>query len=129
MRALVVALLAGACHSESHPIDPMVDALVADASVEPKDAPYTCTPLAPVEHAPAADCLVLAPAPLQGTTPFGALDVAIDYFGAGDCLTISQATVHWTGACGEQLRLAFSYPVSTDGAARTVTQSFDTDAR
>jgi hypothetical protein len=91
------------------------------------DAPYACMPVAP--RAPADACLALDPAALRGGTPFGNLDVALDYFGAGDCITISQAHIHWTGACGEELALAFPYPVVTGIAGREVTHSFDTDAR
>jgi hypothetical protein len=127
MRVLLPALLFGACDS-APPNQPVVDARVevVDAATA-RDAPFTCVPIAPRE-APGPACLALAPGTLQGDTPFGRLDVALDYFGAGDCVSISQASIAWTGACGEQLRLAFSYPVDASQTLRRVTQSFDRDA-
>jgi hypothetical protein len=124
---LLAALLFGAC-DPAHPNEPAVDAAVAVDAETTKDAPFMCAPIAP-RTTPGPACLALTPGALQGDTPFGRLDVALDYFGAGDCITISQASIGWTGACGEQLRLTFSYPVTSDGAQRRVTQSFDADAR
>src|SRR5690606_10214611 len=52
-----------------------------------------------------------------------------DDVGASDCVTISQATLSWLGACGEQLDVQFSYPVTQGATGREVTGSFDADAR
>jgi hypothetical protein len=129
MRVLLPALLFGAC-DPAHTNEPAVDARVVVDTVAVQDAPFMCTPIAP-RVAPGAACLALMPGSLQGDTPFGRLDVGLDYFGAGDCITISNATIGWTGSCGEQLRLTFGYPVTSDpdGTHRRVTQSFDADAR
>jgi hypothetical protein len=124
--ALLFAFLA-ACDSSDGPTHTTPDASPAiDMAVGPKDAPFSCMPVVP---GPPAACLALAPSTLQGATPFGDLDVGLDYFGAGDCITISHATIEWTGACGEKLQLSFSYPVVDTGSGREVTGSFDTDAR
>lgn len=108
--------------------------MVPDAPPPPADArevdsdPFICqTTMAPVAPAPA--CLALAPASLQGSTPFGDLDVDLSYFGAGDCITISHATIQWVGQCQEEVTLQFSYPVTSDSSAkRSVMGSFDEDA-
>jgi hypothetical protein len=124
---LLVALLLGACESGSGQGPNVVDASV---DTGPADAPFQCAAAAHTTRRSPATCLALEPSALQGTTPFGDLDVQLDYFGAGDCITISSATIAWRGACGETARLQFSYPVETgtDGA-RAVTHGFDTDAR
>jgi hypothetical protein len=128
MRVLLPALLLGAC-DPTHTNEPPVDARsVLVDSVAVRDTPFMCAPIAP-RLAPGAACLALTPGAFQGDTPFGRLDVALDYFGAGDCITISSASIGWTGACGEQLRIAFPYPVDSLNNRRRVTQSFDTDAR
>jgi hypothetical protein len=101
---------------------PLADAALADAE------PFVCSTGMPVAPAGPA-CLALGLSPLQGRTPFGDLDLALAYFGAGDCLTISQATIGWVGACQEQLAVQFSYPVTTDGTRRRVVGAFDSDAR
>jgi hypothetical protein len=108
-----------------------------DAPITIMDAPFACMPVAPAAPpasptptaGPPAACLALAPSTLRGATPFGDLDLALDYFGAGDCITISGANIQWTGACGEQLRVQFSYPVTSTTSGRRVTTNFDTDAR
>jgi hypothetical protein len=112
-----------ACNSDGAALSP--DANRTDAAAI-SDTPFSCTPVAP--RAPAAACLALDASSLRGATPFGAVDVALEYFGAGDCLTISAAHVAWRGACGETLRLQFSYPVVETGSGRRVTGSFDVDA-
>ena len=121
-RVLLLAALLGACDGDAA----TPDAPSSDASTTVMDAPFTCTPVAP--HGPPPACLALAPSTLRGATPFGNLDLAIDYFGAGDCITISAAHLHWTGACGEELRMRFSYPVTSGSEGRSVTGSFDRDA-
>jgi hypothetical protein len=115
-RGSAVLLFVVACHGGSTP-PPAID---APPSIDA--APYQCTP---ARVQPADACLALAPGTLAGATPFGNLDVALVYFGAGDCITISQATILLRGACGEELRVSFSYPVASDGTARSVTTSFD----
>jgi hypothetical protein len=91
------------------------------------DAPFQCAPVVPAT--PPA-CLALDAATFQGTTPMGTLDADLDYFGAGDCITITRAYIRWTGACGETIGLGFSYPVhSAADNKRYVNTSFDTDAR
>jgi hypothetical protein len=125
MQRLLLAVLLCACHSKPDDMGGIDAPQMSDAP-STKDAPFTCMPVAP---RPAAACLALDAAALTGDTPFGLLSVDVDYFGAGDCITISQATIGATGACGEKLAIQFSYPVSTDGARRRVTQSFDVDAR
>lgn len=117
----MLLLMVGACAR-----DPVVTPADASFDAANADAPYTCRP----RVSPAApDCLALAPAALRGTTPFGTLDVALDYFGAGDCITISHATIGLRGACGEELTISFSYPVQDNGNGRFVADSFDADAR
>lgn len=123
---LVLALL-GACDSDDNGAAvPDAPSVTPDASATVMDAPFQCMPVAP---GPPPACLALAASTLRGGTPFGELDVALDYFGAGDCITISAARLAWTGACGERLELSFSYPVEQTGSGRVVTGSFDTDAR
>jgi hypothetical protein len=124
---MIVAL--AACDADGNNAVPDAPASVThDADTTVRDAPYTCTPIAP--RAPGPACLALAPAPLQGATPFGDLDLALTSFAAADCITISIATITWTGACGEQLIVQFSYPVhATESGKRRVTTSFDRDAR
>ena len=80
-------------------------------------------------RAPGPLCPALQSETLVGDAPFGHLAVALDNFTAGDCITISQAVIAWGGTCLEQLTLSFPYPVTSDGTRRSVTQSFDTDAR
>jgi hypothetical protein len=126
-RVVLVAALLGACDSKDGNAPPPDAPATSDSSIAVKDAPFTCMPVAPAT--PPAACLALAPSTLRGTTPFGDLDVTLDYFGAGDCITISGAHITWTGACGEQLNVLFSYPVHETGSGRYVTGSFDTDAR
>lgn len=122
---LLLAALLGACDSSDG------SAVRADAPIDTSmavtDAPYSCMPVDPIAL-PAA-CLALEASTLRGMTPFGAVDVALDYFGSGDCITISAAQLSWTGACGEQLHLQFPYPVVATGSGRRVTGSFDSDAR
>jgi hypothetical protein len=123
--AMLALAVLGACGDDDGVAQP--DAPTVDAPITVKDAPFSCMPVAPV--APPAACLALAPSTLQGKTPFGNVDVALDYFGAGDCITISHARISWTGTCGEKLAVGFSYPVTDTGSGRQVTGSFDTDAR
>jgi hypothetical protein len=103
--------------------------LAADAAAPfdspPLDAPYQCAPRAALPPA----CLALAPSTLQGATPFGPLELALDSFASGDCITISAAHIAWSGACGERLRVQFSYPATETGSGRVVTGSFDATAR
>ncbi len=121
---VLVVLVFAACGDDG---DAAVPDARADGSAAVVDAPFSCMPVAPVAPGPA--CLALAPSQLHGTTPFGELDLALDNFGAGDCITISAAHVTWTGACGEQLTAQFSYPVVETGSGRRVSGSFDADAR
>ena len=123
----MLAALLGACDSDHDAARLDAPPTGVDAPIVVMDAPFACMPVAPV--APPAACLALAPSTLRGATPFGNLDVALDYFGAGDCITISAAHIQWTGACGEQLRVQFSYPVTSTANGRRVTTNFDTDAR
>lgn len=90
--------------------------------------PFMCTPVAPP---PGGLCPLLPAEMFAGTTPFGTLDLELDYFGAGDCITISQATIGLLGSCGEELSIQFSYPVkSGSGGGRYVEAGpFDRDAR
>ncbi len=100
----------------------------ADAALTGEDARFECVPAAPVIAGPT--CLALGGADLTGTTPFGPLAVNLDYFGAGDCITISRATIHLRGACGEAVSLQFSYPVTSGSdARRRVETSFNATAR
>ncbi|HEY5928192.1 MAG TPA: hypothetical protein VIV11_41175 [Kofleriaceae bacterium] len=127
--AVIGVLLAGCDPDPDGSGVPPDASVVVDTFVpQPKDAPFMCVPIAPA-HGPPPVCLALAPADLRGTTPFGNLDVALEYFGAGDCITISSATITWRGACGELLRVQFPYPVESTSAGRRVITSFDTDAR
>lgn len=108
MRLLVLLVLVGCGSSErSHapdagPIDSDPVTQIDGASCNTADAGV------------AQACLALDPAPLRGSTPFGAVDGALAYFGSGDCLTISHATISWRSACGDDLSLSFSYPVQAD---------------
>jgi len=123
--AITVALLA-ACGDDDSGTGFTADAAV-DASPY-RDAPYQCMPLGP--GAPAPACLALDPASFQGATALGTFDADLEYFGAGDCITISRAVISWRGACGETVSLGFSYPVhSHPDASRYVDTSFDADAR
>ncbi|HEY5945401.1 MAG TPA: hypothetical protein VIV40_07915 [Kofleriaceae bacterium] len=131
MELILVLALVSACNGDDdgHAVVPDA-ATSADAQVSVMDAPFQCMPVAPRgREAPAAACLALAPSTLQGATPFGNLDVALDGFSAGDCITISAAHINWTGACGERLSVQFSYPVVDTGSGRRVTGSFDSTAR
>ena len=121
----VLMLVLGACESDRD-TGATPDAPLADAATEPMDAPYVCLP---VSQGPPPACLALGPADLQGSTPFGTLDVGLQAFGAGDCVTISSATISWRGACGEELTAQFPYPVTNSTSGRAVTTSFDTEAR
>jgi hypothetical protein len=124
-RFFVLATLLGACDSDDGDAA-RPDAPTKDASTTVKDAPFACMPVAP--HGPPAACLALAPSTIRGATPFGNLDLTLDDFGAGDCITISAAHLRWTGACGEELRMRFSYPVTVGSEGRMVMGSFDRDA-
>jgi hypothetical protein len=117
----VVAMWLAACNSEDA-IEVAADA----AQTVPADSGFSCVPVAP---AAGPTCLALGAATLAGTTPLGAVDVALDYFGAGDCITSSRATIGLLGACGEAVSLQFSYPVTFDGESRLVEASFDATAR
>ena len=129
MRALLLAALLCACDSgPDGPTQQPPDAPVTFDAHQPMDAPFTCMTIAP-RAALAEACLALDPGSLQGATPFGNLDVALDYFGSGDCITKSQASIHWTGNCLEELSLGFSYPVVTGMNGREVNHSFDAQAR
>lgn len=107
------------------------DALDAGAYVPPDVGPYKCSPDAPAPApAPPAACLVLETGSIAGATPFGRLYAELEYFGAGDCITISQAVISLRGACDELVWLQFSYPVTSDSTAkRRVETSFDATAR
>jgi hypothetical protein len=123
--AILALAVLGACGDDDGNAAPP-DAPSVDASITVMDAPFICMPVAPI--APPAACLALAPSALRGSTPFGDLDVALESFSAGDCITISAAHINYTGACGEQLHIRFSYPVVDTGSGRRVTGSFDSDA-
>ena len=125
---MVVAMLVtlAACDSSDGRVMPdapqLADAALIDAE------PFVCTTGMPVVPAGPA-CLALAPVTFEGATPFGDLDVALAYFGAGDCIDHATATIGWVGGCQEQLSVQFPYPVTTDGARRRVVGSFDVTAR
>lgn len=121
---LLVIVLVG-CHSEDG-ARAQLDAGSGGGADAREDAAGACVP--PVPEPPAA-CLALGAAELRGATPFGALDLDLVHFGAGDCITISSATIRFTGACGETLLVQFPYPVTMTSDHRIVTTSFDTDAR
>ena len=99
---------------------------IADAP-RPDAEPFVCTATTPPVITPGPACLALSPASLRGPTPFGDLAVDLSYVGAGDCLTISTATISWVGSCQEEVVLQFPYPVTADGTTnkRRVTTSFD----
>lgn len=111
MRWLVLLVLVG-CSSPERSHAP--DAGPIDSAVTQIDGASCNTADAGV----AQSCLSLAPTVLQGSTPFGVVDGALAYFGSGDCLTISQATISWRSACGDELSLSFSYPVKSGSDAR-----------
>jgi hypothetical protein len=123
--AAILVMLA-ACDSSDGRVTPDAPQLADAAPIDVE--PFSCTAGMPVAPAGPA-CLALAPATLQGGTPFGDLDEALAYVGAGDCIDHATATVQWVGACQEQLVLQFPYPVTTDGARRRVVGSFDVTAR
>jgi hypothetical protein len=100
-------------------------ALPPDASTPSPDAPAACTQVA---RGPQPACMALQAAQLQGESPYGVLDLELGYFGAGDCVTIANATVLLHGACGEELTVRFPYPVVQEAGARRVPTSFDADA-
>jgi hypothetical protein len=119
MRALLVIVLVG-CGSTERGHAP--DAGSVDSEVTRIDGASCNT----ADAAAAQACLALSPAALVGDTPFGAVDASLAYFGSGDCLTISHAVVSWRSACGDDLTLEFSYPVTMDGTKRHVPPgSFD----
>jgi hypothetical protein len=110
---------------DAPPSNPQIDARLF------QDASFVCQPIGPASAPPASPCLALTPTALRGPTPFGNLDVQLEHFGAGDCISHAQATVVWRGTCGEELVLRFPYPtsVNTTTGKRQVAQSFDNDAR
>lgn len=121
IRQVLVLMWLAACSADGT-IEVAADAAPAQIA----DSHFVCMPVAPVAG---PTCLALGPAALVGTTPLGTVDVALEYFGAGDCITISLATISLRGACGESVSLRFSYPVTSDGGTRRVVQSFDATAR
>jgi hypothetical protein len=107
MRLLVLLVLVG-CSSTERSHAP--DAGSIDSALTSIDGASCSTADAGVAQA----CLSLAPTVLRGSTPFGVVDGALTYFGSGDCLTITHATIGWRSACGDELSLSFSYPVRAD---------------
>jgi len=119
--ALALALLLPACGDDDSGSGVAVDAAIDQQQAVWPDAS---------EQAACAG-LVLAPAPLQGTTPWGNLDLALDYVGAGDCLTITHAVFAWRGMNGAVMNIEFPYPVKVeqDGSRYVTAGTFDEDAR
>lgn len=73
-------------------------------------------------------CDAMQPASWSGETPWGTLDATVERFGAGDCITTSQATVTLGTAAGDALLVDFPYPVEATTAGRVVKGSFDEQA-
>jgi hypothetical protein len=119
--AMVVMI--GACDARDGGVvpdaPPIVDAPRPDAE------PFICMATGDPTITPGPACLALAPVSLQGSTPFGELDVDLAYFAAGDCIDHAMATIAWIGACQEQVLLQFPYPTTSDGMKRRVATSFD----
>jgi hypothetical protein len=128
MRLLWVALaLVVGCDDSDGP------SVVADVgldSAEALDAPvYQCRPPDPI--APGPTCLALETGGFTGTSPLGIHETYLANVFAGDCITISQASFVFTGACGELVRLQFSYPVMAGANSKRFIApgGFDRDAR
>ena len=104
---LVAAIAAVACGSTSDQTDP------PDAA-PPPDGPLICS------------LQELAPEPMQGSSPFGDLDLRVADFGVTDCIEISRADLILEGPAGDSLAVNFSYPVDIDDdGLRFVGTSFD----
>lgn len=123
----MVVVLGGACAEDSD------GGVIPDSGGGPPDAAGGTSDAAAGADAnreglPA--CMALDPERLAGGSPFGALDLVVESFNAGDCITISQAVLRLRGGAGEELALHFSYPVAWQPGmeGREVTGSFDVSA-
>lgn len=90
--------------------------VVGDAAIDTStnDAPaYQCAPPFVAEPPGPPACLDLDLVSLEGTSPLGIHhEMYLQYVGAGDCITLSQATLTFVGACTETMTVQFSYPVT-----------------
>jgi len=75
------------------------------------------------------ECDMLEATGWSGDTPWGAIDAEVTHFESGDCITVAGANAYLTTAGGDRLMISFSYPVDGSGDGRSVTGTFDREAR